>query len=467
MSCSTWVGWDIVHAAEDFSVLAGVLAGFVIASAAILFASAGRYVPNTLALFASGVPALALSSYLFSAIAGTAEEVTEIKTPNVVMQFISDAETHVQSDRCAQIWSQSLIAIAMLLIGGAVLLCGLGWTLVSYIEDFRATLLLKRAEYRTVEREAQELGLDPNADLKKPGAYSSPEKFKNAIRSRSILLISLNGWLFCAAIPTAAALLICANRAYIKAFTDDPVLRRRLIFVVSLIGLYVIFRSLYIIVLRTLDARRSITSQQARNAESEKVTTQTSGFQRMLDTGLIIFAVTVAAWLAGYADPCLTNFGSNCHASDCTKIAIGIFVISAVIIGIHALYRLINDVGEETYRKWPTRPGVDATSSFTEESDRFKEGRLTATTYSIVLLSIAGTIFAALLMQKPLRFDIRTYSTMFLGGFYPSVILLGLSRSVAASRNAYRIPFWMNRDTVNKNICRARRCWWTVCNWLP
>jgi hypothetical protein len=67
--CSTNVFWSGISAATADSAFAGVLAGLLIAAVAALLVSwyqgAG---PQTIALFGSGVPVLALSTYLFTVI---------------------------------------------------------------------------------------------------------------------------------------------------------------------------------------------------------------------------------------------------------------------------------------------------------------------------------------------------------------------------------------------------------------
>src|SRR6516225_4668705 len=106
--CIGTVGWSILAGAVGDSTLAGVLAGFLIAAAtALLVQGNDGSDPETFALFASGVPVLTLSSFLFTVLSGTKAD----------------------PSRCDQAWSQWLPAFTMLLVGAAVLLCGLGWAL--------------------------------------------------------------------------------------------------------------------------------------------------------------------------------------------------------------------------------------------------------------------------------------------------------------------------------------------------
>ena len=67
--CSANVYWSSISAATADSAFAGVLAGLLIAAVAALLVSWYQAAaPTTVALFGSGVPILALSTYLFTVI---------------------------------------------------------------------------------------------------------------------------------------------------------------------------------------------------------------------------------------------------------------------------------------------------------------------------------------------------------------------------------------------------------------
>jgi hypothetical protein len=76
----------------------------------------------------------------------------------------------------------------------------------------------------------------------------------------------------------------------------------------------------------------------------------------------------------------------------------------------------------------------------------FWVGKLPETTYSVVLLAVLGALFAGLTMEKPMIDGVRIALTLILGGFYPAVILLGLSYSVAAHVENYSIPGWLTKS---------------------
>jgi hypothetical protein len=390
VSCADFTGWDIIEAATDNSVLAGVLAGFLIAAAAVLFASNSRYVPHTIALFASGVPVLVLSSYLFNAISGS----------------------HAQEPvRCAQVWAQGLTATAMLAIGAAVLVCGLGWVLVSYTEDFEKTLLDKMLEDRNKRDEYRSLASDIgiNADelvTNKP--LVSAESFKELLLNRRVLLVRLNGWLFFAAVTAAAALLICTNIVYIRSGHYESVwLTELLVFIVVGIGLYVITRSAYAIIRRTQDAL-SIIRGKPPAQHSDRI-----------DLVLILVVTWVAAWLAGYTDDNLA------------------FVLSGQVTPALIF------IGHEMYDTRRRRSNHATANQYGTKRLKFDVGRLPVTAYNIGLLAIVGTLFAALTTQRPMVEGVRIFVALFVGGFYPAVILLGLSRSVAAAQENYCVPSWL------------------------
>ncbi len=211
-----WVG-NIVAAATDFSALSGLLAGFLIASAAVLFAPGGRCVPYTVAQLASGVPGLVLSSFIFSAITGL---------------------TANDAANCDQTWSQGLIAIALLLIGATVLVCGFSWVLVTYSEDLEHILSSQFSRDGTDQK-----------------IIKGSQDFVEMVEKRSVLLVSLNGWISGSVIVASAIVLIRVNALYIQSghYASDA-LRKALIYLVTAIGLYVIMRSVYTISQRTLNA---------------------------------------------------------------------------------------------------------------------------------------------------------------------------------------------------------------------
>jgi hypothetical protein len=112
--CESASHWSIISSAGTNSQLAGVLAGFLAAAITVLFASTRKPDSHTIVLFSSGVLVLGLDSYLFSLITGT------------------DLPDQPDQSLCAKVWSQGMAATGMLAVGGSVLVCGLGWMLVSY-----------------------------------------------------------------------------------------------------------------------------------------------------------------------------------------------------------------------------------------------------------------------------------------------------------------------------------------------
>jgi hypothetical protein len=84
-------------------------------------------------LFGSGVPVLTLATYLFTVIGA-------VDYPNPAGESL-----------CSQLWSEWLLATGSLFIGSAVLVCGLGWALVSYADNLAVTLCETNIPIKTVE----------------------------------------------------------------------------------------------------------------------------------------------------------------------------------------------------------------------------------------------------------------------------------------------------------------------------
>lgn len=412
-SCTNLLGWNIVEASTGLSALSGVLAGFLIASAAVLFAPGGRCVPYTVALLASGVPGLILSSYIFSAISG-------LKA--------TDATT------CDQTWSQGLIAIALLLIGSAVLVCGFSWVLVTYSEDLEHILLNQFSR-----------------DGIKKTSIKEAEGFTEIVEKRSVLLISMNGWISASVIVATTIILIRANNLYIQASRySSEGLRKALVYLVTAIGLYVVLRSVHTIIQRTQNALNRISSGPR---HEHRVFREGS-----LLAGVMLSSV-IPPWIAGYADP-------------------RVFVLSFLLItAIYFVNRMLDRprwCSPESAEKKrvetqlhvsnsapksescssspskaaddvPDEVGEDAASAIVWSERLFQVGKLAETIYSVAFLSLAGLIFAGLVMEKPMIGGLRIVFSLTLGGLYPAVILLGLSRSVASHENDCAIPLWLTK----------------------
>jgi hypothetical protein len=95
-------GWDVVAAAAANSQLAGVLAGFVFTGIVFLFGRSGLRNIQAITLLSSAFVVLAFDSYLYSLVAGGAEDKI-----------------------CIRVWSESMPAGGLLGIGGAAVVTGL------------------------------------------------------------------------------------------------------------------------------------------------------------------------------------------------------------------------------------------------------------------------------------------------------------------------------------------------------
>lgn len=106
-------GWSAVASAPANSQLAGVLAGFVFAGFVMVLTE--RHVSPlrvaTLRLFIAGFIVLALDSYAFSLLTGDVAE-----------------------RACGRVWTESLIASGMLVVGAVAVISGMAWLLASYAE---------------------------------------------------------------------------------------------------------------------------------------------------------------------------------------------------------------------------------------------------------------------------------------------------------------------------------------------
>jgi hypothetical protein len=427
--CSANVGWSIMAGAGADSTLAGVLAGFLIVAATALLAQWNdRSDPDTFALFASGVPALTLSSYLFTVLAGS----------------------QPVSGYCSQMWGQWLPAFALLLIGAAVLLCGLGWALVSYSDNLAVKLL----------------------ELNRP--------MKRVMETRRFF-ISLSGCLSLGGTTAMTCWLIAASIVYLKATTARKSwwgpyypsieflhIKWYEMFFVFLFGLYVVVRSAYLVISRTLAARRENVASCIRYTPLDttlvNVASHTGPTRAVLESrtpldvrkykrakcvgheictaGAIVVFTLLAHFLTRQAVHEKYSLKTTC-------VVIGVLFGGYIIVrlayrGVVSLFgpALPERTADERFADSDAR--VQKTRSMEKPEDairiKYSVRRLSATSYHVVLFAIAGTLTAAGLTQGSF-WPGMTGVSLLVAGLYPACILLGLSYAVPAAP-ATKLPEW-------------------------
>lgn len=361
--CATRTAWSIFTATAPYSTLAGVLTGFLIVAIIGLFVTFSRLSFHIIALFSAGVPGLALSSFLFGAVAGATAP------PN----------TTAADAFCAQTWSQGMVAIGMLAVGGAVLVCGLGWALVSYGDAY------------TIK-------------TKTTAPIASANK-------RLELSVQMGGWLSVAILVATIALLTAANLVYLKS---TQLTNQWYVLIIATYGLYCIFRSADVAIRRTSSALGEvpghITSSRIRNSNI-----------RFL---VITMEILIGSLLA-------------LHLADLNlRWSIGAILLYPALWAYH-FYRPPNII-ESTDKSEQNALEAETDSCF---EGKVSLDRMLHTSFNLVALAIAGTLFAALLTQMPLWTGARIGLTFFFGGIYPIAILAGLSYTVPAARE-FPLPNW-------------------------
>jgi hypothetical protein len=423
--CAAKVAWSTISAASADSTFAGLLAGLLIAAAAALLVQWYQGgAPSTVALFGSGVPILTLATYLFIVIGA-------VDYPNPAGENL-----------CSQLWSEWLLATGSLFIGSAVLVCGLGWALVSYADNLAVTLC------------------ETNIPIKR-------------VEDGRRFFIRLNAWLAAAVTTAPTALLIVTSVLYLTATGQQNMhfevfgVKWYLLFFVYLFGLYFIGRASYVIFSRTRSARRANKESCAAYAaggppvatDSESIeagagparppAAQDPRFARRNEVAMraaqefvVVILVALGALLAVY----LTSEGVEYRRWGTVSPKIILYVVVLYII-VRAIYVLIAGIVEPVSAKKDATPTnndaivpADA-KSVDRIRIRYDLGRLRTTTYSVVFLAILGTFFVVALTQGPLWTVPRIIISLFLGGLYPAVVLAGLSSSVPAAEDV-RQPKW-------------------------
>jgi hypothetical protein len=427
--CSVNVGWSIMAGAGFDSTLAGVLAGFlIVAATALLSQWNDRSGPDTFALFASGVPALTLSSYLFTVLAGS----------------------QPVSGYCSQMWGQWLPAFALLLIGAAVLLCGLGWALVSYSDN----LAVKQLE------------------LNRP--------MRRVMETRRFF-ISLSGCLSLGGTTAITCWLIAASIVYLKATTGRDWRGTTIypsfeflhikwyeMFFVFLFGLYVVVRSACLVISRTLAARRenvaSCIGYTPLDTSRVNVASSTGPAPAVLEsrtpldvlkykrTRRVGQEIGIAAAIALFTLLALILTSQAVHEKFSFAATCGIIglLLGVYIIARLAYWGVVRFFGPALPERTADMRFADAdakvqkTRSAEKPEDairiKYSVRRLSATSYHVVIFAIVGTLFAAGLTQGSF-WPTTTTVSLLLGGLYPACIFLGLSYAVPAGPTT-KLPAW-------------------------
>ena len=442
--CTTRTLWSAITAASADSTLAGLLAGLLIAAAAALLIQWYQgAAPPTIALFGSGVPALTLSTYLFTVIAGVDypekidDKTVDYKTPGALGDNL-----------CSQLWSNWLLAIGLLWIGSAILVCGLGWALVSYADNLAVKLCKRNLPIETVQL--------------RRGAF-----------------IRLNAWLSSAVITAATALYMVTSVTYLNAVGSLDLsldLSRKftgvkwyLLFFIYLFGVYLIGRSSYVVFIRTRSAMRANKkSCAAYAADGPPVATDDEGIKagvgpvrppaakdprfarrneaamRAAQEFVVVILVALGALLAVYMTSGQAFNNPRKGIAVSPKIVIYVVVFYVIIRATYGLIARIVELVSAKKDDTPTNseavPPANA-KSVERIRTNYSVGMLRLTTYSVVLLAILATFFVAALTQGPLWPLPRIIISLLLGGLYPAVVLTELSSSVPAAED-FRGPKW-------------------------
>ncbi|UMB68898.1 hypothetical protein [Mycobacterium paraterrae] len=110
-------GWSIITSAQANSNVAGILAGFLFFGLVYLLGRSEKR-EEVVLLFTASFIVLAFASFLFSRLSGFSVQ--------------STLDPRATADACKAAWMAGMIAIAMLVVGAATMVVGLGYVLVAY-----------------------------------------------------------------------------------------------------------------------------------------------------------------------------------------------------------------------------------------------------------------------------------------------------------------------------------------------
>jgi hypothetical protein len=459
--CSDKALWSVLNSAVPDLTLAGVLAGFLIAVVAALVVQwYDRASPRMIALFASGVPALMISSYLFSIESGAkppeeskvVAELTGSKLigePNflvvsppskegtfLVVPPLSNPfkDSNTLTIYCNQEWSQWLPAFAALLIGGSVLLCGLGWALVIYGDHLADRLKKENLPTATIE-----------------------DYHRFFIRLSALLSLG--------ATIGMTGLLIAADIAYLTATTrpnntTDPNTTLAFIeypkgvywyaiFLVFLFGVYVVAGSAYIVFSRTTSFAWEEHAPDVHTKSSARRGAWGNKRVRCVASEIgIVLVVVFGALLAGYLTKGVLGDKFSGDPIKYVKVMAAVYAIGRLAyFGIVQVpqYRRSMREGRVTTKRYAEADAKVPVAPSTEKPEgSYSSGRLRATSYHVVSFAVLGAVFTLVVTNAPLWKSLGSGQTglaLFIGGLYPACILLGLSYSVPADPTV-GVPKW-------------------------
>jgi len=434
--CADKALWSVLNATVPDLTLAGVLAGFLIAVVAALVVNwYDRASPRMIALFASGVPALTLSSYLFTISSGAKppeqrKHVAElIGQPVGAPKFLvvttpdnSPADPKVVT-YCNQVWSEWLPAFAALLIGGSVLLCGLGWALVIYGDHLAERLKEKNLQLEAIE------------DYHK-------------------YFIGLNALLSLGATIGMTGLLIVANVTYLTATADANTalsffefprgVNWYAMYFVFLFGVYVVVASAYLVFSRSTSFPWGDHAPRVHTKSSARGGTRGNKRLRRVATEIgTVLIIALLALVAGYLTRGVLGRNFSGNTISYVKVVTAAYVIIRLAwCGISQVRQYIRSKHEkdattkgydDAEAELPVTPSAEAPEDAIQLN--YSSGRLRATTYHVVFFALLGAVFTAVVTNGYLWNLLGSWQTgliLFIGGLYPACILLGLSSSVPA-----------------------------------
>jgi hypothetical protein len=415
--CANLPLWSALQSAVPDLTLAGVLAGFlIVVVAALVVQWYDRASPRMIALFASGVAPLTLSSFLFTISSGA----TPPEDPNVLSY-------------CNIVWSQWLPAFTMLLIGGSVLLCGMGWALIIYSSHLADKLNEKKFPTRMIEDNTR-------------------------------FFIYLSALLSLAGTTAMTALLIIVNVTYLQATTDLNTTNSNktltyseflgvkwyAMFFVFLFGVYAMVRCAYLVTWRTNSfAKREHVAGVNTKSSARRGAWDNKRVRRVAKEIGIAVAIALGAELAIYSTKAVLGKDFSGHPTSYVMVVVVAYIIArlAYYVIVHVARQCSRSMrgGQATTKGYAEAgPKIHIAPSVEKREDAFQysAGRLITTSYNIVFFAVLGTVFCAALSQEYLGITgWRTNATLFIGGLYPSAILLGLSYSVPAAEGI-RLPEW-------------------------
>jgi hypothetical protein len=226
------------------------------------------------------------------------------------------------------------------------------------------------------------------------------------------------------------------------------------IFFVFLFGTYVVAGSLYVVVSRTTSFAWGEHVPGVHTKSALRRAWGNKRVRRVAREIYIVLVIVLGALLAGWLTKKVLD---NKFAGDLITYVGVVAAVCAIgrlaycgIVHVPQYSRSMREGRATTKGYAEADAKIPVTPSTEKPEGNYSSGWLRITSYNVVVFAVAGAVFTTLVTNVSLWNHLGSLQTaliLFIGGFYPAAILIGLSYSVPADPSV-QLPKWKNVTRV-------------------